>query len=315
VDEEFTVAAPATDDPAEVGPVDVVLFTVKSYDTETATALLPPLLHDATAVVSLQNGIGNEDVLAERIGRDHVVGGVAYIFGHVVEPGVVAQVDGPRSIVFGELDGARSDRLERLRAACDRHGILLIFDEVITGFGRLGTPFAADHFGVAPDLMTVAKGLTNGAVPMGAVLVRGGIYESVVGAAEQGIEFFHGYTYSGHPLACAAGLATLDLYAREGLLTRAAELAPYWADAIHSLRGLPHVIDLRTIGLVAGIELEPRAGRVGARGFDAFVECFRQGALVRVTGDILALSPPLIVERAHIDQLVDTIGRVLRTIE
>ena len=202
--------------------------------------------------------------------------------------------------------------LERLRAICDRHGILLVFDEVITGFGRLGAPFAANHFGVQPDIMTVAKGLTNGAVPMGAVIVRRGIHDAIVNGAEQGIELFHGYTYSGHPLACAAGIATLDVYEREGLFERAASLAPYWEDAVHSLRGRPHVIDLRTIGLVAGIELEPRAGKPGARAFDAFIDCFNDGLLIRVTGDVIALSPPLIVERQHIDRMVDMLGRALQ---
>ena len=204
--------------------------------------------------------------------------------------------------------------LEKLRAICDAHGILLIFDEVITGFGRLGTPFGADFFHVQPDMLTVAKGITNGAVPMGAVIVRNGIYQSVVGATESGIEFFHGYTYSGHPLACAAGLATLELYRREGLFQRTAELAPFWETAVHSLKGFPHVIDIRNLGLVAGIELEPRGGKVGARGYDALVEAFRAGLLIRVTGDIIALSPPLNVERKEIEQIVDLLGNVLRRI-
>jgi len=203
--------------------------------------------------------------------------------------------------------------LERLRTICDRHGILLIFDEVITGFGRLGTPFAADYFGVLPDLMTVAKGLTNAAVPMGAVFVRHGIYDTVVNQAPTGIELFHGYTYSGHPLAAAAGLATLDLYRTEGLFERAAAIAPYWEDALHSLRGVPHVIDIRNLGLVGGIELESRAGAPGARGFDVFVECFNRGALIRVTGDIIALSPPLIIEKKEIDQLFGILSGVLKT--
>jgi len=202
--------------------------------------------------------------------------------------------------------------LTRLRELCDRYGILLIFDEVITGFGRLGTPFAADYFGVVPDLMTVAKGLTNAAVPMGAVFVRRGIYETVVNAAPAGIELFHGYTYSGHPLAAAAGLATLEVYRTEGLFDRAASLASYWEDALHSLRGLPHVIDIRNLGLVGGIELEPREGSPGARGYDVFVDCFNRGALVRVTGDIIALSPPLIIEKPQIDTLVETLATAIR---
>jgi beta-alanine--pyruvate transaminase len=204
--------------------------------------------------------------------------------------------------------------LERLRAICDRHGILLIFDEVITGFGRLGAPFAASYFGVAPDMITLAKGLTNAAVPMGAVCVRGGIYDTVVGATGQGIEFFHGYTYSGHPLATAAGLATLELYREEGLFDRAASLAPYWEDGVQSLRGLPRIIDLRNLGLVAGIELEPRAEQPGARGFDVFAACFEAGVLTRVTGDTIALSPPLIIEKAQIDQLFEVLGRAVKRV-
>ena len=202
--------------------------------------------------------------------------------------------------------------LTRLREICDRHGMLLIFDEVITGFGRLGTPFAADYFGVMPDLMTVAKGLTNAAVPMGAVFVRHGIYDTVVNSAPSGIELFHGYTYSGHPLAAAAGLATLELYRSEGLFERAASLAPYWAEALHSLRDVPNVIDIRNLGLVGGIELEPRSGAPGSRAYDVFVDCFKRGALIRVTGDIVALSPPLIIETRQIDSLIDTVRDAIR---
>ena len=204
--------------------------------------------------------------------------------------------------------------LTRLREICDRHGILLIFDEVITGFGRLGTPFAADYFGVVPDMMTVAKGLTNAAVPMGAVFVRHGIYDTVVNATPAGIELFHGYTYSGHPLAAAAGLATLEVYQTEGLFERAASLAPQWEQALHSLRGLPHVIDIRNLGLVGGIEMEPRAGAPGTRGFDVFVDCFNRGALIRVTGDIIALSPPLIIDERQIDELIDTVGSAIKAV-
>jgi beta-alanine--pyruvate transaminase len=205
--------------------------------------------------------------------------------------------------------------LERLRAICAKHGILLIFDEVITGFGRLGTPFATDYFGVKPDIITMAKGLTNGTIPMGAVAVRKGIYDAFMQGPENAIEFFHGYTYSGHPAAAAAGLATLDIYKTEGLLTRGAELEPYWADAIHGLRDVRHVIDLRNLGLIAGIELEPRAGKPGARAFEAFVRCFEEGVLIRVTGDIIALSPPLIVEKPQIDRMFETLARVLKTLD
>lgn len=204
--------------------------------------------------------------------------------------------------------------LQRLRSICDRHGILLIFDEVITGFGRLGVPFAAQYFGVVPDIITAAKGLTNGAVPMGAVFVRKEIYEAFMHGPENAIELFHGYTYSAHPVACAAGLATQEIYEREGLLTRAATLARTWEDAVHSLRDAPHVIDIRNLGLVAGIELQPRAGAAGARGYEAFVKAFEKGILIRVTGDIIALSPPLIVEPKHIDQLVTTLREVLNTV-
>ncbi|MGV3709031.1 MAG: aspartate aminotransferase family protein [Gemmatimonas sp.] len=203
--------------------------------------------------------------------------------------------------------------LQRLRAICDVHGILLVFDEVITGFGRTGAAFASDVVGVVPDMMTMAKGLTNGAVPMGAVAVRRDIYDTVVNNAPAGIELFHGYTYSGHPLACAAGLATLELYRSEGLFERAAELAPYWEQAVHSLRDAPGVVDIRNMGLVSGIELESRPGAVGARAFETFQRCFERGVLVRVTGDVVALSPPLIVEREQIDHMVGTLGAILRS--
>ncbi|MGH7618858.1 MAG: aspartate aminotransferase family protein [Gemmatimonadaceae bacterium] len=205
--------------------------------------------------------------------------------------------------------------LDRLRAICDKHGILLIFDEVITGFGRLGAAFAAEKFGVVPDMLTLAKGLTNAAVPMGAVCVRGEIYETVINASAAGIEFFHGYTYSGHPLAAAAGLATLDLYRTEGLFERAASLESYWADAVHSLRGSPNVIDLRNIGLVAGIELEARPGAVGARGFETFLKCFEAGVMVRSTADTIALSPPLIVEKPQIDRMFETVAAALERVD
>ncbi len=204
--------------------------------------------------------------------------------------------------------------LERLRALCDRHGILLIFDEVITGFGRLGAPFAAKLFGVTPDLMTVAKGLTNGAVPMGAVLVRRQLHDAFMSGPEHLIEFFHGYTYSGHPLACAAAIATLDTYAEEGLLTRGAALAGHFENAVHSLRGLPHVVDVRNLGLVAGIELAPMAGEPGKRGFSVFLDCWEKGLLIRTTGDTIALSPPLIIEPAQIDHIVGTLRSALQRV-
>ncbi|MEB3357230.1 MAG: aspartate aminotransferase family protein [Synechococcales bacterium] len=202
--------------------------------------------------------------------------------------------------------------LERLREICTAHGILLIFDEVITGFGRLGTAFAADYFGVVPDMMTVAKGITNGTIPMGAVFVRKEIHDAFMHGPEQGIELPHGYTYSGHPMACAAALATLDIYAEEGLFDRAQSLAAEWEQAVHSLYGLPHVIDIRNLGIVAGIELESIPGEKGKRAYDCMVQCFQKGLLVRVTGDIIALSPPLILKKQHIYQMVEILAEVLK---
>ncbi|HNF66470.1 MAG TPA: aminotransferase class III-fold pyridoxal phosphate-dependent enzyme, partial [Plasticicumulans sp.] len=201
--------------------------------------------------------------------------------------------------------------LERLRAICDRHGILLIFDEVITGYGRTGAPFAFQRLGVTPDLVTTAKGLTNGTVPMGAVLCRPGIYETFMQGPPAAIELFHGYTYSGHPLACAAGLATLDVYAEENLLTRALELEDDFATALHDLRGLPNVVDIRNLGLVGAVELAPRPGAPGARASEAFLECYRRGLLVRYTGDTLAFSPPLVISRAQIGEIFAGVRAVL----
>ncbi len=202
--------------------------------------------------------------------------------------------------------------LQRLRELCTQHGILLIFDEVITGFGRTGQPFAAQTFGVVPDMITCAKGLTNGCVPMGAVIVKDDIHDAFMSGPEQSIEFAHGYTYSGHPLACAAGLGTLDTYAEEGLLTRAGQLGDYFAQAVHALRGEPNVIDVRNIGLVAGIELAPLPGQATQRAFNVFLDCYDKGLLIRTTGDTIALSPPLIIERSHIDQIVDTLRGAIR---
>lgn len=205
-----------------------------------------------------------------------------------------------------------AEYLQRLRALCDKYGILLIFDEVITGFGRLGTAFATEYFDVVPDLITTAKGLTNAAMPMGAVFATQAVYDSFMQGPEETIEFFHGYTYSGHPVACAAALASLDVYEREGLFTRAREMAPCWEEAAHALRGLPHVKDIRNLGLIAGIELESLPGRPGARAYQVFTECNRRGLLIRVTGDIIALSPPLIIERGHIEEIFGTLAEVLR---
>lgn len=203
--------------------------------------------------------------------------------------------------------------LQRLRDICDRHGILLIFDEVITAFGRLGAATAAERFGVIPDMITMAKAITNAAVPMGAVACRRAIYDTVTGgmAEAAGIELFHGYTYSAHPLACAASLATLGLYRDEGLFARARSLETMWEDAVHSLAGRRHVIDIRNMGLVAGIELQPRIGAPGARAMEVFRKLFDTGLLVRATADILALSPPLIIEEEQIETMVAMIGKVL----
>lgn len=205
--------------------------------------------------------------------------------------------------------------LQKLREICTKHGILLIFDEVITGFGRLGAPFAADYFGVTPDIMTTAKGVSNGVIPMGAVFVKKEIHDAFMTGPEHMIEFFHGYTYSGNPIACAAALGTLDTYKEEGLLTRGEELAPYWEDALHSLKGEPHVIDIRNIGLIGAIELAPITGQPTKRAFSAFVKAFERGALIRTTGDIIALSPPLIITKGQINELVDHVREVLRAID
>ena len=202
--------------------------------------------------------------------------------------------------------------LQRLREICDKHGIVLIFDEVITGFGRTGEPFAAQSFGVTPDLITCAKGLTSGAIPMGGVLATKEIYDTFMTGPENMIEFFHGYTYSGHPMAVAAGLAALDVYAAEGLFQRVTELAPVWEDAIHSLKGLPHVIDLRNYGLVGAVELEPVPGAPMKRAMDVFAGCWEEGVLIRTTGDNIALSPPFVIDESQIAQTVETIGRVLK---
>ena len=204
--------------------------------------------------------------------------------------------------------------LKRLREICTRHGILLIFDEVITGFGRLTTPFASDYFEVEPDMMTTAKGLTNGVIPMGAVFTKKHIHDAFMDAPA-GIELFHGYTYSGHPVACAASLATLEVFKEQNILEHAAGMAEYWADAVHSLKGLPHVIDIRTIGLIAGIELAPIPGKPGARAFTAFKQAFADGILIRTTGDTIALSPPLVLEKKHIDELFGKLTTVLKNLE
>lgn len=205
--------------------------------------------------------------------------------------------------------------LQKLRDITTKHGILLIFDEVITAFGRVGGATASEVFGVTPDLITMAKGLTNAAVPMGAVAVSRHVHDAIVEGGPDGIELFHGYTYSGHPLAAAAGIATLDIYKSEGLFERAADLSGYWEDAVHSLKDKRHVIDIRNVGIVAGIEIEARAGAVGKRAMEVFHRCFDTGLLIRVTGDIIALSPPLILEKAHIDEMIGRVGDVLEMVD
>ena len=197
--------------------------------------------------------------------------------------------------------------LERLRELCTRHGILLIFDEVITGFGRIGTHFGSERLGVVPDILTMAKGLTNAAVPMGAVAAKDEIYDAIVRGTAAGIEFFHGYTYSGHPLASAAAIAAIDIHVREDLPGRVRAIEGYWEEAAHALKSAPNVIDIRNHGLIAGIELAPREGKPGDRAMRVFRRCFDAGVLVRVTGDIVALSPPLIIEKPQVDRLMGTL--------
>jgi beta-alanine--pyruvate transaminase len=205
--------------------------------------------------------------------------------------------------------------LERLRAICDKHGILLIFDEVISGFGRLGTAFAAERFGVEPDMICFAKAVNSGTVPMGGVIARKGIYDTFMKGPEHVIELFHGYTYSGHPLAAAAGIATLDVYREEKLFEHAAALEETWYDAAMSLKGLPNVLDIRTMGLVAGIDLASRPDAFGQRAFEAMDRGFRElDVMVRITGDTIALSPPLMITKDQIGELVDKVGKVIRMV-
>lgn len=220
---------------------------------------------------------------------------------------IVEPISGSAGVVLPPLG-----YLKRLREICDSHDILLIFDEVITGFGRIGRPFAAQAFDVTPDLMATAKGLTNGAVPMGAVFAQRKVHDAFMHGPENAIELFHGYTYSAHPVACAAALATLDVYRDEELLTRAATLSATWEDAVHSVRGAPHVVDIRNYGLIGAVELEARPGKPGARGYDVFTRCFERGVMVRQSGDTIAMSPPLIIEPRQIAQIVETLADVIR---
>ncbi len=205
--------------------------------------------------------------------------------------------------------------LKRLREICDKHGILLIFDEVITGFGRMGTNFAADYFGVVPDMLNFAKCVTNGVIPLGGVICRDRLYEQMMKAESPAHvpEFFHGYTYSGHPVACAAAVATLNLFREEKLFQRAGEMGKLLGDAFHStFKGLPNVISIRSLGCAAAVELAPIAGAPGKRAYDIFVDCFKRGSLVRPAGDVLVIAPPYIVETSHIDQLVNTLADAIR---
>ncbi len=205
--------------------------------------------------------------------------------------------------------------LQRLRALCDKHKILLIFDEVITGFGRLGCAFSPERYGVVPDMITFAKGVTNGAVPMGGVIVSSTIHDAFMNGPDHAVEFFHGYTYSAHPLACAAGLATLDVYAKENLFARAKKIEPVFEAAVHGLKGLPNVVDIRNVGLAAAIDLEPRAGAPGARGYESLKRgFFDEDIMIRVAGDTICLAPSLIVEESEIGRLVDGVRRVITAV-
>jgi beta-alanine--pyruvate transaminase len=205
--------------------------------------------------------------------------------------------------------------LQRLRAICDKYGILLIFDEVITGFGRLGHAFAAERYGVVPDIITFAQGVTSGTVPMGGAIVRKPIHDAFMRGPEHAVELFHGYTYSAHPLACAAALATLDLYRDEQLFERAKTLEPVWSDGVMGLKGLPNVLDIRCVGITAGIDLASRPGAVGKRAFDAMVKAFNEQSLtIRSTGDTLALTPPLIVSEGEIDEIVGKVAAVIKAV-
>ena len=205
--------------------------------------------------------------------------------------------------------------LEKLRSICDTHGILLIFDEVITGFGRLGEPFGVDYFGIVPDLMTMAKGLTNGAVPMSAVAARADVYDTFMQGPPHMIELFHGYTYSAHPLACAAALATLDVFTEDDLFNRGKALAPVWEDAIHGLKGLPNVIDIRNLGMMGAVELAPREGAPTTRAYDVFLKAYEKGLLVRQTGDIIAMSPPLIATEEQLGEIASILGEAISETE
>ncbi|SDQ52891.1 beta-alanine--pyruvate transaminase [Pseudoxanthomonas sp. CF385] len=241
--------------------------------------------------------------LAEDLERQIALYDASTIAAVIVEP-----ISGSAGVVIPP-----QGYLQRLREICDKHGILLIFDEVITGFGRVGHAFGAQRFGVTPDMITAAKGITNGCVPMGATFVSERLFDAFMSGPDNAIDMFHGYTYSGHPLACAAALATLDTYEEENLFDKALSLGDYWQEALHSLKDLPNVIDIRNFGLVGAIELAPRPGAPGTRAYDVFARAFHEGHLLtRVTGDVIALSPPLIVEKDHIDRIVNVLADTIR---
>jgi len=241
------------------------------------------------------------DELAERIVPLHDASNIAAV---IVEP-----ISGAGGVLVPP-----AGYLQRLREICTRHGILLIFDEVITGFGRLGRPFASQHFGVTPDLITFAKGVTSGTVPLGGVLASRAVYDTFMNAAAPGVELFHGYTYSGHPLAAAACVATLDTYAEEGLFQRVNELAPYFEDGIHSMKGLPNVVDCRNLQLIGAVELAPRPGAPGARALEIFAKAWDRGVYVRPIGDSIAFCPPFIVEKQHLDEIFGVVAQVIREV-
>ncbi len=278
------------------------------------TALLPRVdhmrfIHDPVnhAYIHHQEPVWQEDILLELENRILPLHDPSNVAAVIVEP--VAGSAGWYIPPQGYL--------KRLREICDKHGILLIFDEVITGFGRLGTGFGADFYGVQPDMLNFAKCVTNGVMPMGGVICTDRIYNAMMGAhgsaPDHAIEFFHGYTYSGHPVACAAALATLELYKQENLFERAGQMGQVLGDAMHSaIKGLPHVVSIRSLGLACAVELAPQPGMPGKRAFDVFMDCFHKGVLVRNAGDNLVFAPPYIVEREHIETMVSTLADAIR---
>jgi beta-alanine--pyruvate transaminase len=278
------------------------------------TSLLPRVdhlrfIHDPVNHAYIHNAepVWNEDLLLELENRILPLHDPSNIAAVIVEP--VAGSAGWYVPPQGYL--------KRLREICDKHGILLIFDEVITGFGRLGTAFASDYYGVQPDMLNFAKAVTNGVFPLGGVVCTDRIYDAMMGAhgsaPDHAIEFFHGYTYSGHPVACAAAIATLDLFREEKLFERAGEMGPVLGDAMHAaIKGLPNVIGIRSLGLAAAVELAPVPGLPGKRAFDVFMDCYHRGVLVRNAGDNLVFAPPYIVEREHIETMVSVLADAIR---